>query len=696
MGLRDSLSWASGDEGTYMAMAESLARDGDLLFSSADRERVESTATPGERNLILQRTERGITYSKPVLYPVLALPFTLVVGRYGLVVLNVLALAGALGLSYLYLQRLGRRNLLLTLVTFVGASVLLPYLVWRMSDALLVSFTLAGLILALAAVRKSKDRSLHVALFLDSPLAPFLGGLLLGFAALMRYPNALLAVGALVALATLKRWQRAANLLLGLAVAVLITLGLTIWLGGAPDPYRTTRATFNPTVGYPDGPESEVAIKQFRGAELATVRLRTQPKPRVVAFSSLYFLVGRHTGILIYFPAAIIFALLAFWRPDRVALSLLAAVAGIVLFYLLLLPHNYFGGGAAVGNRYFLAAYPALLVAQRRLPRAGWMLAPWLVAIVALVSALSSGAQTRPSDRASQAHAYAGLFRLLPYESTLQSIEGSKERFWLHDWQWEMLHFADPYTRLGSFSFVLETGRPPTEIEVVNANDAPLRFLVVSGAPKLFVDFRDWRRSETFELARPAGERGIIEIEPSRPWRRHQMWFHWELDQIFNARVFRLALRTPDNSPAVAEVRYIGPAEIPHDIYSREVLAAELPTLAGAGTVSVATVRVRNTSSQTWRSDRVLAVNLGYRLFHRTDQGVEVIEGGRTELPTTVTPGEEFEAEIEIGWPAAERNYGLSIDLVHEGIAWFEERNGAPIARSEVRVVALPRAEPQP
>ena len=38
-------------------------------------------------------------------------------------------------------------------------------------------------------------------------------------------------------------------------------------------------------------------------------------------------------------------------------------------------------------------------------------------------------------------------------------------------------------------------------------------------------------------------------------------------------------------------------------------------------------------------------------------------------------------------WPEQPRNYGLAVDLVFEGVAWFEERNGSPLARSEVKVV---------
>ncbi len=697
MGLRDSFSWVTGDEGTYMAMAESLARDGDLLFASADRARLEAAASEGERVLILQRTGRGITYSKPLLYPLLASPFSRLLGRYGPIALNALALAGALWLTLLYLRRLPGHDRRLTLVTFIGASALLPYFAWRMSDALLVSFTLAGLVLGLAAVRKSADPLLDFTPFFDGKLAPLLGGALLGFAAMMRYPNALLAVAACGALLWSGHRRRAAYLLLGAALAALLTVWLTIQLTGAPDPYRTARATFSPEVGYPDGADSSVARRQLGGTELATVRLRTEPRPRVVAYSSLYFLAGRHTGVLLYFPAALVFALLALRRPDRVAVALLAAVAGIALFYLLFLPHNYFGGGAAIGNRYFLAAYPALLVAQRELPRPRWLIVPWLIALLALGSAIVSVRRTRLAERTSQSHAHAGLFRLLPFESTLQSIEGSKERFWLHEWGWEMLRFNDPFQRLGQFSFLLESGQPATEIEIANTRaDGRLRFLVASDAPRLFFDYQDWRRRETVELERPFGERGVVEIAAAPAWRRHQMWFHWRLEDVFYARLLRLAIRTPDGSAAAAEVRYLGRAQIPRDIYSREVLGSELPTLAGAGTTSTATVTVRNTSSGGWSSRTVLGVFLSYKLFHRTATGVEVIEGARTPLPDSVAPGEVLEAEIEIAWPPATRNYGLAIDLVHEGIAWFEEHNGSPLARSEVRVVSLPKAEPQP
>ena len=46
-----------------------------------------------------------------------------------------------------------------------------------------------------------------------------------------------------------------------------------------------------------------------------------------------------------------------------------AAVVAIQVFYLLKLPHNYFGGASFIGNRYLAAFYPAFAFLLVRAPR---------------------------------------------------------------------------------------------------------------------------------------------------------------------------------------------------------------------------------------------------------------------------------------------------------------------------------------
>ncbi|KAB2959502.1 MAG: hypothetical protein F9K18_11560, partial [Thermoanaerobaculia bacterium] len=131
-----------GDEATYVAMASSLARDGDLDFEAADarwaRER-------GGAALILERTGRGVSYSKPVLFPLLAAPFLALAGEAGLILFNALALGLALLLARALLARVapaGRATE--ALLTFAFASALVPYVVWRMAETLQVALAIAA------------------------------------------------------------------------------------------------------------------------------------------------------------------------------------------------------------------------------------------------------------------------------------------------------------------------------------------------------------------------------------------------------------------------------------------------------------------------------------------------------------------------------------------------------------------------
>ena len=187
---RDSWRTVWGDESTYLAMTQSLAQDGDLWFTAEDRARLSDpalaqTEAKARGTVILQRTAGGIAYSKPVLYALLAAPVYLVAGEYGPILLNVLALLLAGWLAWLFLCRLGSsEHAALTLVTFIGASVVLAEVGWRMSDLLQAALALAALALALAAVRPAPDGAPS---WLDGTAAAWLGGALAGKPVRLRF-----------------------------------------------------------------------------------------------------------------------------------------------------------------------------------------------------------------------------------------------------------------------------------------------------------------------------------------------------------------------------------------------------------------------------------------------------------------------------------------------------------------------------
>jgi len=590
--MRHSFTRVAGDEGTYLAMTESLVRDGDLRFSEADRVRTVAAEEPGRRTLILQRTERGIAYSKPIVYPLVAALFLALSGDAGLLALNALALAGALALAVRTLARWwGAPAAAWTLLAAVGASVVPSYLAYRMSDLLQAALVLAGLALCLHRVRGGPAEG--TAQGLPTPVAgrpgptvagvptrsaggedsaagrprspgrtgerrkalwaAGLGGLLLGLAASARYPNLLVLVVAIACLVVARRPRAAAATLAGGVLAVVLLSAATARLTGTANPYKAERASFDPASGYPVAADSTVAQEGFN-ARLATQTLGARPvwQPSVSAWSAAYYLAGRHTGLLLYFPAIAVLVVAALRRSDRLAWMLLGGAAAGIVFYVVWMPRNYFGGSTFVGDRYFLTLFPLLLFAPARAPGRPWLAWPWLVGLAVWASAVVSVARTGELDRTSQSHAYAGVFRLLPYESTARAVDGWRDRYWEETF-WR---FTDPWATAGEDAFLLAPGRPRAETLVATRKPLEaLRLTVHSDAPEVVLEVSDWKRTRTLtvDTSGPAG-RAVVEVAIAPAWRRHPFW--WAPGVPYDVRALRW--RTLGDAPA--RVRLLGTA----------------------------------------------------------------------------------------------------------------------------------------
>jgi hypothetical protein len=608
----------------------------------------------------------------------------LLFGDTGVVLFNGVALLLAMILAKSYLrQRTGHVDPGPAVVTFVGTGVLLSYVVWAMSDSLQASLVLAGLSLALAGGKKSTTGG-RLDRFFSSYWSAVLGSLLLGMAASMRFPNLLLAVVPPAALAIGGRWRRGAVAAGVLAVTFVGALGLNQALAGAPVPYKTIRATFNAETGYPAGPGTEELLSHFEEAR-ATHRLGIRPTitPLVSVYSAAYFFVGRHTGLLLYGLAGLVFAVAALRRGDRTGLVLVAAAGGLALFYLLWMPRNYFGGGTFLGNRYFLTAQVALLLAPLRLPGRRALTGIWCAAILVFVSAFYSSAMTRERDGTSQMHANAGVFRLFPYETTATNLDGRRDRYW----HFELARFVDPFARVGKNGFKLESGSPPAEIVVANdRSHGVMRFLVQADVPEVDLIYRDWLQTKRFRLRSTDGAaRGFVEVLPSRSLRKHPYW--WDEGTSLNARTFRLQLEHPGGGPAEAEVRYAGPYRFVPRFYRGELDELSFPNRVSPGSTRRIPIRVRNTGTRYWATDDPIPVFLGYRLYElpRRD-GETTIIGPLTRLPGKVEPGGLLETRLDLALPSTEGQYEVVVDLVVAGINWFEVWNGKPLASGRIRV----------
>ncbi|MEM8931466.1 MAG: hypothetical protein AAGE94_09840, partial [Acidobacteriota bacterium] len=644
--MRTPLGEVWADEGTFLAMAESLAEDGDLWFTDEDRERLDG-AEIGRSALILERTPGGIAYSKPVVLPLVAAPFYALFGSSGLVVLNGLALLVALTLAAWVLARLEARDDApagsgrLVWVTFLFAGVVVPYVFWRMADLLQLTLVLGGLSLVLAADRglTSSSPTGWLERFVSWRGAPWLGTALVAMTVSMRVSNGALAVVPVLSALFAGQWRRAFGRA-GVVVAVVALLAATTWgFTGALDPYRAERTTFVPSVGYPTGDDAEEALGRF---DLAPATHHAMlPGAREIAYGSLYVLIGRHSGLLIYFPAALLFALAALRRSDAAGRACLVGAGVAITFFAVAKPENFFGGETFLGNRYFLSIYPALLFAPARLPRARGLVAVWLVALLGYGSAVTSVARSHHLDDGSQSHARAGLFRLLPYESTAQAIEGRRDRYWAG----QFVRFIDPFAEVEPFAFELEAGRPATEVMVVHWQPpGALRYVVTTEAADATLVVDDYRREHRFAVGRGEGTDGLVNLDvvTARPWRYHRFWFE---DQVYWARVLRLELDAPAGTRA--RLVHLGDPAVAESTFSYRLMDAVVPEVVGAGSEGGITLRFENTSRNHWEARDTTPVTARWRLSRHG----ETVADGIWRLTERVAPGGVVDLELDLPWP---------------------------------------------
>jgi hypothetical protein len=135
-------------------------------------------------------------------------------------------------------------------------------------------------------------------------------------------------------------------------------------------------------------------------------------------FSNLfYYFFGRFTGLTWYFFPAVLALFLFVLGPRRIyQWFLLAAILGGILFYIVIMPDNYAGGGGALGNRYFVSIYPLFLFLPgiQRKPRE--IALCWIMAGLFIAPIL-----TNPlfHSHYPPTHAKKAPFKWLPLEMTL-------------------------------------------------------------------------------------------------------------------------------------------------------------------------------------------------------------------------------------------------------------------------------------
>jgi hypothetical protein len=459
-----------GDGATYYAMAWSLARDLDLRFDAGDLARVRAEYPNGPQGLFLKRASGGLTvdasagfpwlrrvrreegrlyYAKAFVHPLAAAPLVAVLGTRGLTLANGLLLSASLWLSFFVLRKRGLPPW--TALAVAGGLLLLAvvpvYLVWPTPETLGLAL-LTGALTAWAAGRPLLAAALFgVAGYLKPP--NILVAAPLGLEPLLpRAGERLLGPGAGRRLAeTLRRGAVLAVAAVGLYALNAAATGELNYQGGERKtfygrfPFDAAGATFDDSgtwmvtnqVGPLVAGRDDESVTAQTGPARNTGEIRES-----LALNLGYFWAGRFGGALPYFlPAVAALALFVLGGPrDRAGWLALLAIALSWLAYIWIIPDNWYGGGGAVGNRYFLNLLPAFLflVPPRR--------ARWVVAAAAFGAAVFLAPlllspvrhSLRPGD-----HATRGAFRVLPAELTMLN---------------DLSVFTEPWRKKRPFGFV--------------------------------------------------------------------------------------------------------------------------------------------------------------------------------------------------------------------------------------------------
>ncbi|HEX2254062.1 MAG TPA: hypothetical protein VHQ65_12400 [Thermoanaerobaculia bacterium] len=448
------------DEAAYALMAESLWHDRDLQFDRRDLERAYNLWDQGPHGIILFTRDGGETmfFGKPFVYSAVALPLVLLFGTQGFLVLNMALYLAMLAAAWVLFHRrreemdapalpeegggraaagarpagphLGNGAAGLFLAGFFFASAAFVYVFWIHPEV----FNMACVFFPLAAWAWLRGRPRWGRW---EYLALVVAGGLLAAAFVSKEPLAVMALPLGVDLVWSRRWRGLAAVVAGGLLGLALLVGIQYRLTGAVSPYRgVQRSSFE--TNYPFEMQGD-PWAAYKGTSYGSWSgLTPEATPRTVLYDTLYFFVGRHTGLVPYFPFAV-FALglylWACWRGprDRFAHLVALAVLAYCAFFLLMRPWNYQGGAGFLGNRYFAGIYPVLLLLITRFDARRSLLLPFAAAGLWTAAVVAVPLQQITPEATLQSHVRTATFQALPLELTLLS-GGSIPGYALRNW----------------------------------------------------------------------------------------------------------------------------------------------------------------------------------------------------------------------------------------------------------------------
>jgi hypothetical protein len=543
------------DEATYYMMAHSLARDGDLEYRRADLARVWREFPSGPSGVFLKqgrtlsvRTNGAfpfvhirfspdadrdrLYYGKSFMYPLVAAPFVRLCGTSGFLVLHAILLALVVFAAYVFLAARSPASTAAVLASgFVFASVVPAYVVWLTPELFNLATVTLGYFCWLykRVAPVSLPRGLQ---WLRGDWSDVAAVALLGMATFSKPSNVILIVPIVLAILARGRWARGIGIgaLFGVLVGGLFLVNLAItgdwnFQGGERNTYYGAFPFMTASAGF------DVGLDRATNEVLTDIVFDPAVFWSRLGWNLVYFVAGRHSGVLPYFFPGVFAATAFLWlraARERWQWLVAAAIAAEVILVIVWIPYNYFGGGGVLGNRYFMSTYGLLLFLLPPIESIGAALVPWFVGALftAQIVLNAFSASFNPAE-----HAKSGPLRWLPVEMTLLNtlpittrqdrvrvLFGTNPRF--------QIYFLDDnaFPREGDGFWLRGDSRADLIIKTVDAART-LRLTMSGGDAPATIAL--WAEGQSVGKTLAAGEQGTLELALSRgfPYQGARAWY---------------------------------------------------------------------------------------------------------------------------------------------------------------------------
>ncbi|MGQ9617639.1 MAG: hypothetical protein ACUVUG_01630 [Candidatus Aminicenantia bacterium] len=401
------------DESVYFTMAMSIARDGDLLYTKEDLVRIFDKFPVGPQGIFLKKGKEGkLFYAKSFAYPLFVSPFFAIFDYKGFFVFHSLLIFLVLSAGYLFIKSKGFLPSFIP-ITFVFGSICWIYFWWMTTELFLFSFVFLAIFLW---IYKHSNPEIVPFRFLIQKTSDIISAILFGIVSFAKPPLIIFACFFSLYYFFKRKFLYSIFLFLIFILTAFSFFGINYILTGDPNYMGGERKSFYFHWPY----EKEQYTFENMGYLMTSKNYwqRFHLTPEMFLSNIFYYFFGRYSGMAWYFFPAFLSLLIFIFKKGKEQWEyfVLSATLFIILVMITLSPDNYYGGGGALGNRYFMGIYPVFFFIGGRKKGMKSVITEWFFALFFLSSIFFNPlyASSYPGT-----HVKAFPFNLIPPEYTL-------------------------------------------------------------------------------------------------------------------------------------------------------------------------------------------------------------------------------------------------------------------------------------